>query len=654
VTIWFVHDRGSDMRQSTEHRIGRRGVIVLAAMLVIVASCGGKGATSTATTTSTPTEHADRAGNWTVFVYMAADNNLEAAALDDLVQMTQAQNTDFIVLIDRAPGYSSADLFGLGDFTDAKLLHIRDGQPELLSSPGELNMGDPATLSSFIDVGLTSYRNDKNALVIWDHGGSWKGSAWDETSNNDNLTVAETQSAIQSGLAAAGVPKFDLVGFDACLMATYEVATSLVPYADVFVASEEVEPGQGWDWSALGTDPAGATDVQMADSILVGFQDESARNGETIVTLSAIDLRNMASLDAATADLAASMNDQARAVIGRVGYARNESLGFGKDPNPENDYFSVDLGSLASELEHVDGMESVATTLHDAVHDVVIRRVSGPVTADSSGVAAYFPPAQDLYSTKYDSAGFAPSWQSVLRSYYRTAANVPTSDLPTFTDNDRYLDDSNVITDAESVELVAKVAHGTGGNVIAGQIGWGELDPADSNIVWWIGEANASVSGDTVSGAYGWRQLVITDGVTSSVAFSSVNLNADKKINLIIIPIVFIRGTDSVNGTLQLSMDGENVLAETFFLSIGDGISAVTPLAGDQFVPLLHRENLTDLTDSWVPATTGTLSAEKASLSYKYSMVPTATPMLIGLGILDVAGNSDLVVHAGVSPTKTD
>lgn len=642
------------MRRCTERRLGRGTFLALAAVFVLLASCGGSSSKSSSTTVTTTAAHTDRAGRWTVLVYMAADNNLEAAALDDLAQMLDAPNTDFVVLVDRAPGYATDDLFGLGDFTDTAMIHIRDGQPKLVSTPGELNMGDPETLSSFIKVGLDSYENDKNALVIWDHGGSWKGSAWDETSNDDNLTLAETSSGMQTGLAAAGVSKFDLVGFDACLMATYEVADAVAPYADVFVGSEELEPGHGWDWSALGTDASGATDVEMADSILVGFQGEADQNGETIITLSALDLRNMASLDAATAGLAAAMSDQARSVIGRVGYSRDQALGFGKDPNPENDYFSVDLGALASELEHVTGMANVAGDLRQAVHDVVIRRVSGPVTTDSTGIAAYFPPAADFYQQTYDTAGFAPSWRSVLRSYYRSASLVSTSDLPTFVDDDRYLEDANVITDAESIELVAKVARGTGGNIISGQIGWGEVDAVDSNIVWWIGEMNAAVAGDTVSGAYTWRQLVITDGTTSSVGFASLNLNSEKKINLITIPIVFMRGSDSVTGTLQLSMDDSTVLAETFFLSIGDGISAVTPLAGDRFVPLLHRENLVDLTDSWVPGISGSISAVKAGLSYTYSMVPTSTPMIIGLGILDVAGNSDLVVHGDVSPTKTD
>ena len=59
-------------------------------------------------------------------------------------------------------------------------------------------------------------------------------------------------------MARAGV-KFDFVGFDACLMATYEMAAHMASYADYMVASEELEPGIGWNyqgWSSTGVTPS--------------------------------------------------------------------------------------------------------------------------------------------------------------------------------------------------------------------------------------------------------------------------------------------------------------------------------------------------------------------------------------------------------------
>lgn len=83
----------------------------------------------------------------------------------------------------------------------------------------------------------------------WDHGGGWTGMGADETNDEDGLGIDEIAQGLDEGMAAAGVSTLDLLGFDACLMATYEVASTLAPYADYMVASEELEPGHGWNYA---------------------------------------------------------------------------------------------------------------------------------------------------------------------------------------------------------------------------------------------------------------------------------------------------------------------------------------------------------------------------------------------------------------------
>jgi hypothetical protein len=44
---------------------------------------------------------------------------------------------------------------------------------------------------------------------------------------------------------------FDLIGFDACLMSTLELAKAVKPSADYMLASESIEPTHGWDYVAF-------------------------------------------------------------------------------------------------------------------------------------------------------------------------------------------------------------------------------------------------------------------------------------------------------------------------------------------------------------------------------------------------------------------
>jgi hypothetical protein len=75
---------------------------------------------------------------------------------------------------------------------------------------------------------------------------------------------------------AGGRLKLDIIGFDACLMAMYEVGSTLAPYGHHLLASELLEPGHGWDYAAL----AGITQRETAA-------------GTPVSSLSALDVGNL-------------------------------------------------------------------------------------------------------------------------------------------------------------------------------------------------------------------------------------------------------------------------------------------------------------------------------------------------------------------------
>ncbi|NJN88118.1 MAG: hypothetical protein HC881_19770, partial [Leptolyngbyaceae cyanobacterium SL_7_1] len=195
---------------------------------------------------------------WTILVYLAADNDLESFGIEDLNEMEVPilPNTVRVVtLVDRLPGYDNSN----GNWTDTRRGRItHDTNPNMVSSPltslGELNMGAPQTLTDFIQWGVQTNPAENYGLVLWNHGGGLSGLTWDDTNNSDNLTLREITTAIQ----ASGVD-FDLIGFDACLQAMVEQGYELKNLTDVMVASQKTEPGDGWDYTAwlsqLAADP---------------------------------------------------------------------------------------------------------------------------------------------------------------------------------------------------------------------------------------------------------------------------------------------------------------------------------------------------------------------------------------------------------------
>jgi hypothetical protein len=70
-----------------------------------------------------------------------------------------------------------------------------------------------------------------------------------------------------------GKAQLDVLGFDACLMGAAEVVSALGKYAHVFVGSQELVPGHGWDYNALAVlvDQPSATPVQLAYALADAF-----------------------------------------------------------------------------------------------------------------------------------------------------------------------------------------------------------------------------------------------------------------------------------------------------------------------------------------------------------------------------------------------
>ncbi len=191
----------------------------------------------------TPTRQTD---DWTVMVFICADNNLEEAGFDDINAMETIGSTadvNIIVAVDFSASYSGAP------FTGGKIYYIdydtggSIASTELYSWPSEPNFGDPATLIYFVNYAQTNYPANNYALVLWDHGGGWAGVCFD-----DNPSAGISMSELSTALGDGSLLDIDLLAFDACLMGQAEVAYQVRDHCDFAVFSEENIPFQGFPY----------------------------------------------------------------------------------------------------------------------------------------------------------------------------------------------------------------------------------------------------------------------------------------------------------------------------------------------------------------------------------------------------------------------
>lgn len=232
---------------------------------------------------------------WTFMSYSAADNNLLPQMLQDVNEMEavgSTKNMNIIVQLDRG-----------GD--DCKRYYIKkDDDPDNITSPvlkdlGSTNMSDPDVLADFIKFSVSKFPAKHYALIIGDHGDAWKGLAEDE-SHNGWMSVPDLQKALKKAEDETG-KKIDVLGFDACQMASTEVAYEVKDRASFMVASQESEDVAGWSYTPLlSSKTLGLLDDRMNKKLSISPRDlakrvvKHATNVQnTLPTMSAIDLSRM-------------------------------------------------------------------------------------------------------------------------------------------------------------------------------------------------------------------------------------------------------------------------------------------------------------------------------------------------------------------------
>ncbi|MFW5883954.1 MAG: clostripain-related cysteine peptidase [bacterium] len=256
------------MRRAPDAR--RAAVAMLCASLFAVACAPG-----TVLDPSSVTELTRAGTEWLIVVYMSADNELESQAIEDLNEMEAAglrgSGVTVIALLDRAEGHDASN----GDWTGTRLYEVADDPdgvdasissiplavPSLGIDPAggdvELDMADPRTLALLLAFARETYDPRHTALVVWGHGSGYRSAgspqrpvashevgrvtSHDDASGGDALYTAELAQAI----SGAGL---DLLGFDTCFGASVEVAYEVHADAALMVASQSLEPADGWEY----------------------------------------------------------------------------------------------------------------------------------------------------------------------------------------------------------------------------------------------------------------------------------------------------------------------------------------------------------------------------------------------------------------------
>lgn len=329
---------------------------------------------------------------WTILVYLCG-TDLESdcsAASADIEEALFGDYSDNVRIVYQTGGTAQwNEYYGISNSTTQRYV-ASNGELELVDEFQLANMGDPQTLADFVSWGVENYPAERMGLVFWNHGsGSINGVCFDEMNDSDSLSLREIDSALNSVYDQMS-DKFEFIGFDACLMSTLETANIIAPYARYMFASEETEPGGGWNYTDiinfLAENP-GATGAELGEMQCQSYYQHCIDNGDPDGTTFAItDLSKINDLltafDATAREMyeSGSMTDIARAV-----YSADN---FGGNNRNEGYTNMVDLLGL------LNAVEPYAPSAAEAVkklESAVIYSVNGDNHEGAGGLSLYYP-----------------------------------------------------------------------------------------------------------------------------------------------------------------------------------------------------------------------------------------------------------------------
>ena len=364
---------------------------------------------------------------WTILVYMCGANlesdyasSNEGCATSDLQEIAsvtgQPDDVNVVVQAGGATKWSST-YSNVINKDKCNRFHLSGNNYEKDSQTAKENMGEAATLRSFISWGLQTYPADNVGLIFWDHGGAITGACFDDQfldsdGYGDGLYPEEMEEGISKGKSDAGyTDKFEFIGYDCCIMQFQDLAGLNAPYAKYQIASEESEWGYGWSYDRWIDDLfAKKTTEQILTAVVDGFYTDTQADYQRIYgdpnnqTLSFVNLQNWTAYETAWESMASTLNsavsdwDKLSTVLKKCGH-------FGEE------YDLYDLGdfvkymktsSFSSNTTLMNKISAVETALNNLIVYEKHGSAAGNVTGGSaSGFALFAPVTGALSKTFY-------------------------------------------------------------------------------------------------------------------------------------------------------------------------------------------------------------------------------------------------------------
>ena len=393
-------------------------------LVITLSSCSDNGQESHALAQFRDTYNKN--DTWLIHWYLCASDleTTSAAATNDLEKLASLNLPDNVKVLIQAGGTREWQNDLLEGDQVFRLLYEGD-EFRILEKVPNTDMGSMKGLADFLRFGKENFQADHHVFIFWNHGGgSTSGVCFDDTTGN-YLSPNDIRQAFEMNFApSAENPPFELIGFDACLMANYDTANSLLGLTRYMTASEEIVPWHGWnytEWVGTLADNPAIGGAKLGKSICDSYM-ELCRQEDTAdtATLSVVDMTRLPALttayDAFGTEALARAAENPKKFFSAYSRQAKQAENYGGNTHEQGYFDMVDLADLAYGTQDI--LPNSSPAVIKAVEDAIIYKVCGDYRNQGGGLSVFYSYDNDVDDFNQYAKQKAASLPNKYLSYY--------------------------------------------------------------------------------------------------------------------------------------------------------------------------------------------------------------------------------------------
>jgi len=366
---------------------------------------------------------------WSWFIYMGADNDLDQSTAADLEEIRKGnpEKVQVIVQVDHLDRATTRHRLGPKNRFD-------DFPPIVskISRTTNMDSRNPAVVSAFLRFAQDNAPSNRRGVVFWSHTAGFQNFTFEgadpdpvepkpkplrQRGKKERLEEAENVSKFlrHPNIAKAlrmskNGHRFDIIACDSCLMAMVEVAHEIREHGTYFVASQNNIDRKGWNYDKLLNRFSGRDD-KPEDVAKFAVQVGRQEGDSTIAAIRFDRLDDIAgALDELGNALVPLLKSQARA----IGQARDEVQLFPRLGYIDLQHFCILLEEKLTNAK----AKGAANAVIKAVQDAVISPKAPK--SNAHGLTVYVPTLkidEDLHYDDLSLVKAAPKWADFVRAH---------------------------------------------------------------------------------------------------------------------------------------------------------------------------------------------------------------------------------------------